>query len=212
MLTHIRKHACMRTYTYLHAYMFNHTQVLDPKGQQASQRNIFNRTNSGMSVRSSVGNGNASAGRGLAAVRMDRERPQLTMDEVCWIWCCRSMCARNLLVHGIVYAWSSASRIVLASCTFVECAFYTSILLSYEVGLGLQVRELYPAEECLLDQMVQRLSLSDALWKKRRMILHTSMLLFIDVEEDMVVDSVPTCELQGATLKYEHDDLRNATV
>ena len=68
-----------------------------------------------------------------------------------------------------------------------------------------EARALYPPEDCLLDEMVHRLR-ADGTWKERRMILHPTCILVIDIDEDLVIDSIPTRDIDECSRCPENDD------
>ena len=68
-----------------------------------------------------------------------------------------------------------------------------------------EARVLYPPEDCLLDEMVHRLR-ADGSWKKRRMILHPSCILVIDIDEDLVIDCITTNGIDECVSYPEKDD------
>lgn len=60
------------------------------------------------------------------------------------------------------------------------------------------VSEYYPPHECVLDELVHRLSSSGS-WIQLRMILHRQMCLFIDVKQTIVIDSIPIVTIVAAS-------------
>jgi len=69
-----------------------------------------------------------------------------------------------------------------------------------------EARELYPPGECILDEVVHRLRPADGTWRRRRMILHPNIILFVDMEAGEVTDSIPTEVVLDAARCHEHDD------
>ena len=118
-------------------------------GSNKGHRTSFKRTASGMSLSERAPRVYNSQ---RMAVKLDRERPQLSMEEA---------------------------------------------------------SQMYPPSECILDEMVHRLSGADGKWRRRRMIFHRDVCLFVDMEEGMVIDSIPTGVIAAVARCHEHDEPAN---
>ena len=68
-----------------------------------------------------------------------------------------------------------------------------------------EVSQLCPPDECLLDEIVQRLSV-DSQWRRRRVILHREIVLFIDLDDQIVMDSIPLQNVSACVRCPDEDD------
>jgi hypothetical protein len=59
-----------------------------------------------------------------------------------------------------------------------------------------EVKACYPPGECLLDEVMQRFSVN-RLWIRRRVILHREVILIIDLEGQIVIDSIPVLNVEA---------------
>jgi len=71
-----------------------------------------------------------------------------------------------------------------------------------------EVVAMYPPEECVIDEMIQRQGL-DSQWRRRRAILHQDVVLFIDIEEGIVIDSIILQDVAVCVRCPDYDDHKN---